>query len=110
MSKYKTIRLPKLLACEVSTCHISRHDNDTLETVAKVQDGKRPFAVHTYDYGFYIPILSPDSVQVLLGGMKRFSLSQECQNLVKLASEQGFRLLAIDRDGPEVDGLPTFDW
>ena len=104
------IRLPKLLACEVSTGHISQHDNDTLEMMAKGERDNLPFPVHTYDYGFYIPILSPDSVQVLLDGMKRFSLSQECQNLVKLASEQGFRLLAIDRDGPEVDGLPTFEW
>ena len=110
--KVVDLHLPQLSTCKVSTCHITQLDNDTLETIAKWTPGSRlsPFTVYSYKYGFFIPILPPYCIGLILLGMVNSNISPALRSLVRLASDQGFCLLAIDRDGPEVVGLPKFEW
>jgi hypothetical protein len=51
-----------------------------------------------------------DAEFTLAGHYDCGSLSPELLALIDRARGSGSKYLMLDRDGPEVEGLPTFDW
>ena len=101
---------------DLSTCHITKKDNDLLTSYAdrwKVAGPcpTPPLTVHSYDYGYFIPV--PDIAHWREDGMRQFvddgaSVALSC--LINRCIGEGFALLRLDRDGTEVDDLPRFEW
>ena len=111
---------------DLSTGHITKKDNDLLTSYADRwkmndvngprrvvdSDGPRPpLTVHSYDYGYFIPV--PDADHWKNDGLRQFvddgaSVALSC--LINLCIGEGFAVLRLDRDGTEVDELPRFEW
>ena len=94
----------------VSTAHIRREDDERLRAMAhdhRLHDDTR-FIVAEYHGGYLVRVFDNPAQEAEEAAKP--GLSEEAQALIRLAAEEGFHWLRLDRDGPEIGGLPTFDW
>lgn len=70
------------------------------------QIGNCPFTVWEASYGYFIPVCSATEPSEAW----RAAVPDELQRLMLVAGTADCTFLRLDNDGPEVDGLPVFDW
>jgi len=94
---------------ECSTCHITLEDNSYLTKVAKDPiEYWFPGVIHELDYGFFINIYKESFLD--LDEMQDYKGSHALLNIMKIAVQNDFIYIRIDRDGPDYDELDEFDW
>ena len=102
---------------DLSTGHIELNDTLILDGYVnrwKEKDmvGVRPpITIHSYDYGYYIPVPDKDHWhKVALKQMREDGASEALVSLIDWCVIRNFALLCFDRDGLVVEGLPKFEW
>ena len=90
----------------VSTGHISKDDNDRLETDSS-SNLTPDLVIYKYQYGFFIFI--SDELEESIDRL-RSNYTEALCNLLTLAKANGCRYLKLDRDGQTFPELPVFDW
>lgn len=96
-----TILLPTQTYADISTAHITEADAKALKEM--VEHWNPALIVYELaEYGWLIYV----SQFPLLNA----NISPELQHLLEAARAQGCTFLRLDRDGPVIDGLPTFEW
>lgn len=91
------LEIQKMLAC--STSHVTQDDTICLSE----EEG---LVAHEYKEGFFVhvPDAACDDELVAIGYSPAFLA------LLKLARANDCDYLTLDCDGPEIEGLQTFDW
>lgn len=89
---------------DISTGHITMSDSLTLD-----RGDKCPFQIGNFEYGHVVLTHPADdkkrSAEILAAGM-----SAAYVRLLNIAHAQGYYYLMIDRDGPQIEGLDSFEW
>jgi len=92
----------KVMDC--STAHVTEEDcNDLLER------DDCPIAAYAFEYGHFVYIPQMD-IGDNLRAAKAFGFSDAFVNLLKIASENGCKFIALDCDGMRYKDLPAFEW
>jgi len=86
-----------------STGHITKEENDLLIIASSTTHapGHEEIICDQYEYGFRVW-----TGQEFLRSDKIFNIL----NLTEIARKQGCKWLVLDRYGPQLEGLPVFDW
>lgn len=101
---FMTGGLPTRSYVDLSTAHISEHDNELLT------QRQQPPYVYPNEYGFFVIVPDPTDDADALSRMADAGYSPEFRQLIERLQQQGCDLLRLDRDGPPLAQLPTFDW
>lgn len=88
---------------DVSTCHITAGDS------VRLQSELVPAQIGKFEYG-YVVITHPRTNTERTEKLREAQMSEAYIRLLNLAYASGFHYLMIDQDGPEVEGLETFEW
>jgi len=88
---------------DVCTSHITLQDSLSLDK------GGQPYQIGNFEYG-HVVLTFPKSDKVKTGAVKAAGFSAAYVRLLHTAYAQGYYYLMIDRDGPVIDGLDTFEW
>lgn len=106
------VKLPPVSTVELSTAHILYPDTVMLDRLAERQTDNKstPLSVTKYPEGYYITLPNKDHWGWVFPDCKYAGLSEALLNILTLCVHQDIRLLVLDRDAPDVDGLPKFDW
>lgn len=99
---------------DCTTGHITKEDSEALDKQAAMtrdENGAVPDLVtYSYLYGYFVPIpdgiMNPGMVDTLFVA----GFSQAFVQLLQHCHESDARMLRLDRDGDEHEGLPKFDW
>lgn len=95
---------------DLSTGHITSNDSILLENISGNRMPCDPIVVVAYGYeeGFFIPIgeWNTEDSSIAMGA----GFSEAFIALLTACHQQGYDMLRLDRDGPECDALPKFDW
>jgi hypothetical protein len=87
------------IVLHISICHLSKESVDSLETNFELQSG-----VEDCVYGLWVNVSYFNYPEAKKTGLKDFD------NLIELAKKEKYNYLDIDRDGPEYDDLPKYEW
>lgn len=91
----------------VSTAHLDEQEAQILNEGGTITD-ELPSPM-TWEYGwiFFIggPTSSPDDTRYTLDGY-----SEGFKGVAQRAWDAGLEWVRFDSDGPELDGVPTYDW
>lgn len=100
---------------DISTVHITKSDADLLEADAAgiIAYDKSSYKDGELDdrYGWFIHV--PDQtidVEDCQYSCREAGMSEAFVNLVGYAHKQGCYWICLDRDGDDIDDLPTFEW
>lgn len=109
------LEIEKMLV--LSTNHIPEKDINNLVNEEK-QD--YPYSRFSTGYGVMIALVSDmelperdNSIDFIKGGKNPAwckCFSKEFIEILRIAKEKGCMWINFDRDGTEIEGLPTFDW
>lgn len=88
---------------DVSTSHITLQDSLSLDK------GDQPYQIGNFEYG-HVVLTHPKSDTVRTGCIKAAGFSDAYLRLLHTAYAQGYYYLMLDKDGPVIEGLDTFDW
>lgn len=102
--KIKDPEIQKHFVC--STIHIKEEDTDILEN-ANIESGF--ISADEYPYGWSIYIHEQEEKGFKKAILKE-GYSEEFYNLLIITRELGCEYLRLDRDGPEYDEIPKFNW
>lgn len=105
----------------LSTAHVTRRDDELLRKLSWQSDERNGGAragellpgpvVFAYDAGFFVRLSDEDFGE---GGESELwfepGLSDALVGLLREAWKWGHRWVRLDRDGPVVAGMETFDW
>ena len=83
----------------VSTCHVTQDDTICLSE-------QECIVAHEFEEGFHVHVPEADHDDELRDN----GYSPAFLGLLKLARENDCDYLTLDRDGPEIEGLTSFDW
>jgi len=90
----------------ISTAHIRECDSALLDS-----DEQDTFAIYDTGYGWRVFVgWHEDDNDSSIASAARAGYSEEFQHLVKEARRWKCKYLEIDCDGPEVKGIPEFNW
>jgi hypothetical protein len=112
------IAKPEILRClAISTAHISKRDDELLDEdaswyVSPKDPPYRPFLlVAVKNAGYFVYVNSdPEILGEDMNGLLKRGYSQAFMDILAWACDNKIDWLELDADGPEYDGLPTFDW
>lgn len=96
------MKLPILKCLDLSTGHITQSDDRLLD--AAVKNPACRITIYPTDCGWIIPI-DDETDWTIIGG-----LSEGFLGLVDIALQNDCAMLCLDRDGPLIDSIPSFDW
>lgn len=88
---------------DVSTKHITAEDS------MKLQGEVVPRQIGKFEYG-YVVLTHPRRETRMTAAIKDAGMSDAYVHLLNVANDLGYHYLMIDQDGPEIEGLQTFDW
>lgn len=95
---------------DVSTCHVTQKDMELLLVQGERSDGLNVLA-YPYDYGAFIPLSSdPDLVAEFEERARERGYSESFFKLIQYARDNELRMVNLDADGDEIEGLDTHDW
>ena len=90
------------LAADISTCHITKLDDELLEK-------GHPCAIGQYDYGYvvksYFALEADDRAALLKHGF-----SQAFVDILKKLADNHIHYVFFDCDGYKIEGWQAFDW
>jgi len=95
--------LPKYKVADISTAHITKEDARLLHEMNSC--GEAPSYYELDEYGWLVNVDPADWAP-----MKELGYSNTFVALLMRAKMEGCSYLRLDRDGPVVDELPSFDW
>lgn len=95
-------QIARILA--ISTCHMTDEDQKKLTRWQCMQAYPMLIMTHPYGWVFWA------HEQMDGEGVEHIGLSEEVGKCLLYALELKCDYILFDRDGPEVEGLPKFDW
>jgi hypothetical protein len=103
--KIKNPEIHKILIC--STSHIRKEDNDRLD---KGDSDFLMFDIHPFGWNVISIIDSPYKEEGFKKNFIEDGFSEEFYNILMITEELECSRLCLDKDGPEYDELPKFNW
>jgi len=106
------LEIEKLLV--VSTVHVPQSDMELLQ-----QEDTYPYTVLNTEYGALVYIVEDmtipveQSIEFIMDDSYEeqiVAFSRDFRRLLRLAQQNGCTWLHLDRDGSEIEGLPTHEW
>lgn len=103
VSSYSKLRSSVKQYLDVSTAHITEITSKWLHSQVSARGSDMTLAVYEYEEGFFIPVHDKDD---LLDAR----IPQDLWVLLVYAAAKGTSLIQLDRDGPKIDTLKTYEW
>jgi hypothetical protein len=93
---------------EVSTGHITAHDNRLLKKAVK--DPQAPIIVYTYREGYFVYVPTSKDQVAEIPSIKAYGFSDALVNLLRETARLKCKYLQLDSDAMEYENFPTFEW
>jgi len=97
---------------EISTCHITKEDNEILRKFVDVGPEDHPQVIMAYEHGFMVSSWHNfnDNPEKLEEKLLELGHSPAYINLVRVAFDAGCKWLNLDCDSSDYSWLPSYEW
>ena len=92
---------------DISTCHITKEDNDLL-----LQEvGKDLLLLTEFEYGYFLRLFDDEHyANTKWQEIRDLGYSKPFIRLLKRCVKEGFQGICLDQAGAEYNELPSFEW